>query len=100
MPLSSGARVGPYERLPTRRGRHERLRPAASERSSRAAMATKLFDGQYYVGQNGRTYDVSRDGQRFLMIKDVGVGERGTTTASMVVVLNWFEELKARVPAR
>jgi Tol biopolymer transport system component len=61
-----------------------------------AANPTKLFEG--YVSGLGRTYDVSRDGERFLMIKNNS--SRGQTAATMVVVLNWFEELKARVPAK
>jgi len=33
----------------------------------------KLLEGRYYAGRNsGRTYDVSPDGQRFLMIKAPG----------------------------
>jgi hypothetical protein len=49
----------------------------------------------------GRTYDVSPDGQRFLMIK-VG-GESDQTAAlppSIVIVQNWSEELKRLVPTR
>jgi hypothetical protein len=34
------------------------------------------------------------------MIKDAPAGDPKATPASMVVVLNWFEELKARVPAK
>jgi hypothetical protein len=46
----------------------------------------------------GRTYDVSPDGQRFLVIKDNAVSDPASTAPvpSMVVVLNWLEELKAR----
>ncbi len=44
-----------------------------------------------------RQYDVSPDGQRFLMIKDSAAGDPNTTPASMVVVEHWFEELKQRV---
>ena len=40
-------------------------------------------------------YDVSPDGQRFLMVKASGQ----ESVATMNVVLNWFEELKERVPA-
>ena len=44
-----------------------------------------------------RRWDVAPDGRRFLMIQD-----RPTETAglsdSLVVVLNWIEELKAKVP--
>jgi len=41
----------------------------------------------------GRTYDVAPDG-RFLMIKE----PLRTTTAEIVLVQNWDEELKRRVP--
>jgi Tol biopolymer transport system component/predicted Ser/Thr protein kinase len=41
-------------------------------------------------------YDVSPDGQRFLMIKPVDQEEAAPTQIN--VVLNWFEELKRRVP--
>ena len=57
-----------------------------------------LFEGRYLGGgTGGRAYDVSADGQRFLMIKDP-VTDTSTTSASpLVVVVNWFEELKARM---
>jgi serine/threonine protein kinase len=45
-----------------------------------------------------RTYDVSPDGQRFLMIKDSAAAEQPSTPTSLVVVLKWFEELKRRLP--
>jgi eukaryotic-like serine/threonine-protein kinase len=44
------------------------------------------------------TYDVSPDGRRFLLIKRVG-GPQSAAPASLVVVLNWTEELKRLVPA-
>ena len=40
-------------------------------------------------------YDVSRDGQRFLMIRN----ERTAAPTQLNVVLNWFEELKRRTGA-
>jgi len=58
---------------------------------------TKLFDGRYYVAPPGRNYDVSPDGQKFLMVK---APASAAASASMVVVLNWSEELKQRVPTR
>jgi serine/threonine-protein kinase len=48
----------------------------------------RVFDTKYWG--NFYSYDVTRDG-RFLMLKDVGQSQ-----ASVVVVLNWFEELKQR----
>jgi tRNA A-37 threonylcarbamoyl transferase component Bud32 len=65
-----------------------------------AGNPTKVFEGRYFTGIAGRTYDVSRDGQRFLMIKNRTTTDDKTTPASMVVVLNWTEELKAKVPAK
>ena len=50
-----------------------------------------LFEGPYRLGR--REYDVSPDGQRFLMIKP----RPGTERRELVVVLNWVEELKAKV---
>lgn len=49
--------------------------------------------------QNGRFYDVSRDGQKFLVIKTPAPKDQsGSATQQMlVVVANWFEELKAKV---
>ena len=41
-----------------------------------------------------QAYDVSVDGEQFLMVKqdEAGAGE-------LTIVLNWFEELKPRVPS-
>ncbi len=47
----------------------------------------------------GRTYDVSPDGKRFLMIKDAQTTEKSTPT-QLNVVLNWGEELKRLAPAK
>jgi len=52
-----------------------------------------LFEGQYITGLY-RNYDVSHDGQRFLMIT---LSEEEVT--ELVVVPDFFEELKRRVPA-
>ena len=41
-------------------------------------------------------YDVSADGQRFLMLRPVEQPSQSTTQIN--VVLNWFEELKQKVP--
>jgi hypothetical protein len=48
----------------------------------------------YNSGLGGRNYDVSPDGQRFLMIKD----DQQQGAARINVVLNWLEELKRLVP--
>jgi hypothetical protein len=58
----------------------------------------KLFDTGYLEPNPARHYDVSPDGQRFLMIKESA--RRDTTPASMVIVQNWAEELRVRLPGR
>ena len=65
-----------------------------------AGNATKLFEARYYSAIPYRTYDVSPDGQRFLMIKDAASGDEKTTPASTVVVEHWFEELKQKLQAK
>jgi eukaryotic-like serine/threonine-protein kinase len=62
-----------------------------------AGNPTKLFEGQWFRGQSGRTYDVAKDG-RFLMIKDAVTNEQGSAAATMTVVVNWVEELKQKLP--
>ena len=63
-----------------------------------AGRPAKVFDATYASPYPPRSYDVSPDGQRFLMLKDSSAGRQNETLASMVAVLNWFEELKRRVP--
>jgi serine/threonine protein kinase len=59
-----------------------------------------LLDGRFMSLGTHRTYDVSRDSQRFLMIKEnAGSTDGNASQSSMIVVQNWFEELKAKVAA-
>ena len=69
----------------------------AAARFSSGAPA-RLFEGDYYFGgasSLGRTCDVSRDGQRFLMIT-----QDAARATSLAIVLNWQEELKRLAPAK
>ena len=69
--------------------------PVQIDAAFRAGSPVKLFDASLYSGRSqSRTFDVSRDGKRFLMVRST-VGSSSTTPASMVVVLNWLQELKA-----
>jgi serine/threonine-protein kinase len=51
----------------------------------------ELFERAYLNG-----YDVAPDGQRFLMVKNLAVANAGDTN-QLHVVINWREDLKARV---
>jgi serine/threonine-protein kinase len=66
---------------------------------------TKLFRGQYWWGASGangiggRSWDVDPKNDRFLMIAMPPTGgATGARLPHISVVLNWFEELKQRVP--
>jgi hypothetical protein len=55
-----------------------------------AGTPTNLIDGQYYTSgaasNIARTYDVSPDGKRFLMIKQGGGSDQTPAPTSIVVV--------------
>jgi len=66
-----------------------------TESTFRAGRPEVLFEGLYRTTGHPdglQYYDISPDGQRFLMIK------RDEDPAQINVVLNWFEELKRLVP--
>jgi hypothetical protein len=57
-----------------------------------------LFEGRFTVSEVGvdAWYDVSPDGQRFLMMKT----DEARNTTSIVVVQDWTNELKQLAPAK
>ena len=66
-----------------------------TEPTFRAGRPEVLFEGFYRATLRPlgyQYYDISPDGQRFLMIR------RDEAPAQINVVLNWFEELKRLVP--
>jgi serine/threonine-protein kinase len=69
----------------------------ATQPSFAAGTPRVLFEGRYELSPaTTPNYDVSPDGQRFLMLKPAEASEAAPTQIN--VVLNWFEELKRRVP--
>jgi len=69
----------------------------ATQPSFHAGKPRVLFEGRYErTPATGPNYDVAPDGQRFLMLKP---SEQEAAAPNQIdVVLNWFEELKRRVP--
>jgi serine/threonine-protein kinase len=63
-----------------------------------AGPPTKLLEGRYLTDVNAgvRMYDVSPDGQRFLMIKALG-SDASAAAPAIIVVQHWDEELKRLV---
>ena len=55
----------------------------------------KLFEGRFVAERavsGSQTYDVSPDGQRFILVQPTEL------SSQLNVVLNWFEELNELVP--
>jgi Tol biopolymer transport system component len=70
----------------------------ATQPNFAAGTPRMLFEGPYESPPvPNANYDVSPDGQRFLMLKPTEQAETAPTQIN--VVLNWFEELKQKVPA-
>lgn len=62
---------------------------------------TMIFQGPYYIPRTGSPraqYDVTADGQRFLVLASSSGTDASAARAHIVVVQNWFEELKRRLP--
>ena len=62
-----------------------------------------LFKGKYLFSTNGYIFwDISPDGKRFLLLKPNASAGAAPAEAGhrpkINIVLNWFEELKGRVP--
>jgi len=62
-----------------------------------AGASRRLFSDPAYRGSGSslsdRTYDISPDGRRFVMIRNAAQPAR-----SLAVVQHWFDELRRRVP--
>jgi len=74
--------------------------PDSTQVSFQAGRPQMLWEGEYMFGLSSScglrgvtftSYDVSLDGQRFLMIKD---NDQNMYATKIVVVVNWAEELK------
>ena len=61
----------------------------------------ELFRGLFVGGAgSGHTWDIHPDGDRFLMLKQAGApsSTEAAPRPKIIIVQNWFEELKQRVP--
>lgn len=63
----------------------------------RASTPRLLFVGSFARTAGRTNYDVSPDGQHFLMFK---VGEQDQASSQINITLNWFRELQERVPVK
>ena len=75
-------------------------RPLHTESNFTYETPERLFGlADYTFPSWGRKYDISPDGQRFLFLKaGLGLGGEESVAPSLIVVQNWFEELRRLVP--
>jgi serine/threonine-protein kinase len=69
--------------------------PAWNASAPRHVLPKGYFRGNFAAAS---TYDISPDGKRFLMVKRVETPE--SIPVTLVVVQNWFEDLKRAVPLK
>jgi len=83
-----------------RKGEQMLVAEVETEGTFSARTATVLFEVRYEADRSGDggkpNYDVSPDGQQFVMVRRTGEGERAAPQIN--VILNWFQELKRLVP--
>jgi len=72
-----------------------------TEATFKAGKPKSLFRGTYTSSSPGdeHPWDISRDG-RFLMLKEVASTAAAEGPRKINIVVNWFEELKQRVPVK
>jgi len=76
-----------------RNGNKMMAAPIDTQHGFSAGTPKMLFQGQYVTLANSTpNYDVTADGQKFLMLKST------VQPTQINVVVNWFEELKQKVP--
>ena len=73
--------------------------PVETDPTFNAGDPEVLFEQQYVFALSYRTYDLAPDGQRFLMVKEAAAGDDAEgPVAQIILVENWFEELRRLVP--
>lgn len=82
-----------YYRHSTREGTWMMAVPVRAGATLELGQPVRLFRDDYASAWAGAAYDVAADG-RFLMVKPVPE----SAPRDIVVVLNWFEELKRKIP--
>ena len=80
------------DRQPGRRSTHDDPAPLTTTRTEKCRMSMKIAPFNFT-----RFYDVTPDGERFVMVKD-GSGADELSGPELVWVQNWFQELTERVP--
>ena len=75
-------------------GKMMSARYEATAESFRSSRGEELFAGPYVFDSFNRGFDITPDGERFIMLESAA----NQDASKLVLVLNWFEELKRLVP--
>jgi serine/threonine-protein kinase len=100
VPVSDGgggqaAWKGDEKELYFRRGDEMMVADVQTEPALSIGKPRVLFGGSFAQIQ-GKNYDVTADGQRFLMVRT----DQAAAPKQISVVLNWMEDVRSRVPAK
>ena len=68
-----------------------------TEPDFRSRPSELLFEEEGIYTNLQRSYDIAPDG-RFLVVKQANLAGDDPSTGQIILIQNWFEELKARVP--
>ncbi len=73
--------------------------PTLSRSSPVLLFSQGTIGASFFSQVNLRNFDVTADGQRFVVLVSTdAIGGEGVESPRIDIVLNWFEELKERVP--
>ncbi len=78
--------------------RHLMVVPVQTDPTFEHEVPLELLEWPYFLGNEGRAYDVSRDSEQFLAIKGNSNEIDEEDRPQINIVLNWFQELRERVP--
>ncbi len=78
----------------TYRNGREMIAVSVNPATGELGTPTTLFAGDFWSHSNAWSHDVTPDGERFLMLRRPA----GTEPRQVIVVTNWFQELKRLVP--
>ena len=68
--------------------------PVETQPTFTVGNAELLFEGPYFNLAASRTYDVAPDGERFAMVRLQSSATDAEAPAELIVVQDWFEELR------
>jgi eukaryotic-like serine/threonine-protein kinase len=75
--------------------------PVDTKTTFNAGKPKMLFRGPYVTGYGASpAWDISPDGKGFLMVKEPQSTPAAEAPSKITIVLNWFEELKQKVPGK